>query len=72
MVTGAAMGGQAVMGAERPRRTYPFLYGVGLTDGPLRCRDAAGDAAVALAHAPKLAADFLLARESREQTMRQR
>ena len=31
---------------------YPFLDGVGLADGSLRRRDAAGDAAVALAHAP--------------------
>lgn len=39
---------------------YPFLYGVGLTDGSLCCRNAAGDATVALAHAPKFTADFLL------------
>ena len=39
---------------------YPFLDGVGLTDGSLSCRNAAGDAAVALAHAPKLTANFLL------------
>lgn len=38
---------------------YPFLDGVGLTNGPLRSRNAAGDAAVALAHAPELAADLL-------------
>lgn len=38
---------------------YPFLYGVGLTNGSLRGGNAAGDAAVALAHAPELAADLL-------------
>lgn len=38
---------------------YPFLYGVGLTDGSLCSRNAAGDATVTLAHAPKFAADFL-------------
>lgn len=38
---------------------YPFLDGVGLTNGSLRSRNAAGDAAVALAHAPELAADLL-------------
>lgn len=38
---------------------YPFLDGVGLTNGPLGSRNATGDAAVALAHAPELAADLL-------------
>lgn len=38
---------------------YPFLYGVGLTNGSLRGGNAAGDAAVTLAHAPELAADLL-------------
>lgn len=49
--------------ARRSRRTgtapYPFLYGVGLTNGALGGGNAAGDAAVALAHAPELAADLL-------------
>lgn len=38
---------------------HPFLDCVGLTDGPLCCRNAAGDATVALTHAPELAAHFL-------------
>lgn len=38
---------------------YPFLYGIGLTDGSFRSGYTAGDAAVALAHAPQLTADFL-------------
>lgn len=38
---------------------YPFLYGVGLTDGSLCSGNAAGDATVALAHAPEFTADFL-------------
>lgn len=42
---------------------YPFLDGVGLTNGSLCSRNAAGDAAVTLAHAPKLTADLLLVKE---------
>lgn len=41
--------------------TYPFLYGVGLTDGSFCSRNAAGDATVAFTHAPKFTADFLRA-----------
>lgn len=40
---------------------YPFLYGVGLTDGAFCSGNAAGDATIALAHAPKFTADFLCA-----------
>lgn len=42
---------------------YPFLDGVGLTNGSLCGRNAAGDAAVTLAHAPKLTADLLSVKE---------
>lgn len=42
---------------------YPFLDGVGLTNSSLCSRNAAGDAAVTLAHAPKLTADLLLVKE---------
>lgn len=42
---------------------YPFLDGVGLTNGSLCSRNAAGDAAVTLAHAPKLTADLLSVKE---------
>lgn len=44
---------------------YPFLYGVGLTDGSLCSGNAAGDATVALTHAPQFAADFLCERVKR-------
>ena len=47
---------------------YPFLDGVGLTDGSLCSGDAAGDATVALAHAPKFTADFLRVSERRIKT----
>lgn len=40
---------------------YPFLYGVGLTNSSLCSGNAAGNATVALAHAPKFTADFLCA-----------
>lgn len=54
-------------------QTYPFLYGVGLTDGSLCCRNAAGDATVALAHAPQFTADFLLGvRITIKQTMKEK
>lgn len=39
--------------------TYAFLYGVSLTDCSFCSRNAAGDATVALTHAPQFAADFL-------------
>lgn len=51
---------------------YPFLYSVGLTDGSLCCRNAAGDATVALAHAPELTADFLLGGGGSRETERER
>lgn len=38
---------------------YPFLYGVGLTDGSLCSGNAGCDTTVALTHAPKFTADFL-------------
>lgn len=41
--------------------SYPFLYRVGLTDGPFCSRNTARDATVALTHAPKFTADFLCA-----------
>lgn len=39
--------------------THSFLYCVGLTDGSLGGGNAAGDATVALTHAPQFTADFL-------------
>lgn len=47
-----------LLAMEHPS-AYPFLYGIGLTDGSFRSGYTAGDAAVALAHAPQLTADFL-------------
>lgn len=50
---------------------YPLLYGVGLTYGSLCSRNAAGDATVALAHAPQLTADFLCVCERTVKTERE-
>lgn len=60
--------GTASCRTSRASIIYPFLDGVGLTNGSLRSRNAAGDAAVALAHAPQLAADLLSLGETAEET----
>lgn len=42
-----------------PGLPYPLVDGVGLADGALGCGDAVGDAAIAFAQTPQLAAHFL-------------